>query len=75
MSENVRSGAPEPIAYSIRDAARASALSRSKIYLLLKSGALRGHKSGKRTLISARSLKTYLDRLPVPAIGAGKGQK
>jgi excisionase family DNA binding protein len=67
--------APDPLAYSLKDAARVSALSRSRIYILLGTGELRGRKAGRRTLICAESLQAYLTALPAPDIRPAKLSK
>jgi excisionase family DNA binding protein len=52
------------IAFSIRDACKASAMGRSSIYKLIKSGELRARKHGTRTLILASDLQRWLNKLP-----------
>lgn len=49
--------APEPLAYSVNDACRATGLSRSRLYELFGEGKLEYRKVGRRTLIPAWSLK------------------
>jgi excisionase family DNA binding protein len=58
------SPSPAKIAYSIAEAVRASGMSRSAIYLALKSGDLRGVKLGRRTLVRHEDLAAYIARLP-----------
>lgn len=50
----------EPLAYSIRDASRVSSLGRTRIYELINEKRLRTIKLGRRTLITAESLKALL---------------
>ncbi len=50
----------EPIAISIKDAAKALSLGRTSIYALIKSGRLDTIKLGRRTLIKAASLRRIL---------------
>jgi excisionase family DNA binding protein len=52
------------LAYAIREACEASGIGRSSIYELLKSGALRARKHGKRTLILESDLRRWLEKLP-----------
>lgn len=52
------------IAYSVRDACTASAIGRSSLYKLIKSGKLRVRKHGTRSLILASDLQRYLEQLP-----------
>ncbi len=52
------------LAYTVREACEATGVGRSTLYLLLKSGALRGRKNGKRTLILASDLHRWLEKLP-----------
>jgi excisionase family DNA binding protein len=54
--------APERLAYGITDAAFVSGISRSKLYELLKSGALPSVKIGARRLIRTRDLAELLER-------------
>lgn len=49
------------LAYSIKEAAEATSISRSKLYELIASGKIEVRKVGKRTLISAAVLRGFLD--------------
>jgi excisionase family DNA binding protein len=51
------------LAYSVEDAAKVAALSRSKLYEALAEGRLRGVKDGRRTLIQRVDLEAYLTSL------------
>lgn len=51
---------PEPLAYSVADAARVSAIGRTRLYALIGEGRLRATKLGKRTLIPADSLRALI---------------
>ena len=55
-----KSQAPEPLAYSIRDAVAVSSLSRPRIYQLIKEGKLESRKLGRRTVILADSLRDLI---------------
>ncbi len=55
---------PEPIAYSIEDACRASSLGRTNIYRLIKEGKLTVKKIGGRTLVPADSLRRLINEAP-----------
>ena len=51
----------EPLAYSVDDACRVSSLGKTKLYELLNEGRLQVSKVGKRTLISAASLRALIE--------------
>ena len=55
----------EPFAYSVPDACKASAASRSAIYRAVKAGDLTLRKRGTRSLILADELRRWLQSLPV----------
>jgi hypothetical protein len=72
----MRGGGVDPIAMSLSRATLVSGLSRSELYRRLAAGDLRAVKAGKRTLILADSLHTFLAKLPpatfrAPRDGAG----
>lgn len=50
----------EPLAYSVREACRASSLGRTRLYQLINEGRLEARKIGKRTLIPAASLRALV---------------
>lgn len=52
---------PEPLAYSIKEACRASSLGRTRLYQLIAEGRLEARKVGKRTIIPAASLRALID--------------
>ena len=52
---------PEPLAYSIADACRASSIGRTRLYQLIGEGRLEARKIGKRTLIPAASLRALIE--------------
>jgi excisionase family DNA binding protein len=54
----------EPFTLTIDEATRLSGLSRSRLYEILARGELEARKAGKRTLIVAASLKSYVENLP-----------
>jgi excisionase family DNA binding protein len=58
----------KPLAHTIKAACRVSGLGRTTIYAALKAGSLSAHKCGRRTLILARDLEEFLQKLP-PARG------
>lgn len=51
----------EPMAYTIADTCRLSSLGRTRIYELINSGVLKATKVGKRTLVSAQSLRDLVN--------------
>jgi excisionase family DNA binding protein len=53
------------LAYSIPEAAEATGLSRSILYLALKAGKLIARKAGARTVIEDAELRRYLANLPL----------
>ena len=50
-----------PLAYSIREAAQVSSLSRSTIYVHITNGTLRSFKVGGRRVIPANALEALLE--------------
>lgn len=54
----------EPIAYTVANAAKASGASRTALYEALRRGELKARKHGKRTLIEADALRSWLARMP-----------
>lgn len=52
------------LAYSIPQAAAASAISRTQLYRIVRRGDLALRKSGKRSFILAADLKRFLESLP-----------
>lgn len=48
---------PEPLAYSIAETCRVSTLSKSQIYNLIRAQRLDAVKVGRRTLVTAASLR------------------
>jgi excisionase family DNA binding protein len=52
---------PEPLAYSIADACRATSIGRTRLYALINEGRLETRKIGKRTLIPAASLRRLIE--------------
>lgn len=47
----------EPIAYSIKEACRISSIGKTRLYELINQGCLQVTKVGRRTLVSADSLR------------------
>ena len=52
------------LAYTIPQAVQTSGLSRSALYIAIRSGDLRAIKAGRRTLILDDDLRAFLCRLP-----------
>lgn len=50
----------EPLGYSIREACRVSSLGRTTIYSHISAGRLRATHVGRRTIISAESLRSLV---------------
>jgi excisionase family DNA binding protein len=57
----------EPLAYNVNDACRALGIGRTKLFELIKSGAVDGRRAGGRLLIPAESLRSFLASLPKAA--------
>jgi excisionase family DNA binding protein len=57
------------LAFTIKEAARATGLSRSLLYVAIGRGALRARKCGARTLILNTDLRRFLRSLPALAEG------
>jgi len=55
----------EPLAFTISEAVKVSAISRTEIYRSAQRGELTLRKRGKRSLILADELKRWLASLPV----------
>ena len=53
-----------PLAYSIPEACAAASIGRSALYEEIKSGRLRAVKSGRRTIITDRDLRSWVENLP-----------
>jgi len=62
----------QPLAFTIEGTTQATGLPRTTIYELLGQGKLEGRKAGRRTLIMAESVQTYLASLPAATIAAPK---
>jgi hypothetical protein len=56
--------AKDKIAFTIKEAVRASGLSRSMLYVAIGDGALRARKCGARTVILETDLRRFLRSLP-----------
>jgi hypothetical protein len=52
------------IAFTLKEAARASGISRSLLYVAIGRGELRARKCGARTVILDSDLRRFLNRLP-----------
>jgi hypothetical protein len=53
-----------PLAHSIEEARKLASCGRTTLHHALKSGALRGRKLGRRTIILADDLRNWLAHLP-----------
>lgn len=56
--------APERLAYTLKEVQEIVGISRSAIYLALTDGDLRAVKAGRRTLVLAKDLRAWLEKLP-----------
>jgi hypothetical protein len=64
MQTEISPSATQKVAFTLKEAARASGLSRSLLYIAIGRGALRARKCGARTLILESDLRLFLRRLP-----------
>jgi excisionase family DNA binding protein len=55
---------PEKLAYTLKEVQELVGMSRSSIYLALAGQRLRAVKSGKKTLVLAKDLQAWLEKLP-----------
>lgn len=51
----------QPLAYSVKEACRATSLGKTYLYLLIKEGRLEARKIGNRTIIPAASLHALIE--------------
>jgi len=56
-----RAGEPAPLAYSVKEAARVSSISKSGIHNLISAGKLKAKRIGRRTIIPADSLRALIE--------------
>jgi excisionase family DNA binding protein len=56
--------AASKLAYSLSEVNKLVGISRSAIYLALRAGELRAVKSGRKTLVLAKELDEWLEKLP-----------
>lgn len=61
----------EPFVYTLQEAERLAGLGRTKLYELISDDVLDARKAGSRTLITAASLRAYVDGLPRATIRMG----
>ncbi len=61
---NTSNNSVTPLLLTVADACKRSALSRSRLYLLLQSGEVRAKKLGKRCLIVTESLDSFVAAIP-----------
>lgn len=61
------------VAFTLKEAASASGISRSLLYLAISRGDLQARKYGARTLILNSDLRQFLSSLPRLANGIGFG--
>src|SRR6516162_6377634 len=69
VARSVLASDSHKLAFTIKEAARATGLSRSLLYLAIGRGALRAKKCGARTLILDIDLRRFLRSLPALAEG------
>lgn len=74
-AENLKPAEPAVLFLSIRDAAITLALSQWAIKDLLRRGALHGRKAGRRTLVTAHSVRDYANSLPHATFLPARGGK
>lgn len=59
--ENASAYVLAPLAYSVAEACKVSSIGKTYLYQLINEGRLQTCKIGKRTLISARSLRVLIE--------------
>lgn len=59
--ETASADALAPLAYSVAEACKVSSIGKTYLYQLINEGRLQTCKIGKRTLISARSLRALIE--------------
>ena len=64
---------PTRLAYTISEACALTSLGRTTLYLAIKSGELKTHKVGRRTLITKKELVAWLDSRPAAPISTPAG--
>ena len=55
----------EPYALSIEEAANFCGIGRTKLYELIKKGAIKARKLGRRTILPVADLKEFVESLPL----------
>lgn len=58
---DLKSGGPEPLAYSINDACRVTSIGRTRLYELIAEGKLSTVSVGRRRLVKAESVRKLLE--------------
>ena len=64
----------EIVAYNIRHTCEVMGIGRSYVYMLIADGHLEARKLGRRTVITAESIRRYVESLPVARLGARKAR-
>ena len=60
------------LSYTVPDALAATGIGRTHFYKLVANGDIAAIKSGRRTLIPADSLRSYLEQLPAASVRSQK---
>ena len=64
----------EPLAYRVEDAKRMIGCGTTQLYALAASGVLDARKLGRRTVITAESLRRFIQNLPRADLHTGQGR-
>ena len=62
------------LAYTIGKACAVSGIGRTRLYALIAAGRIEARSCGRRTLITAESLRAYLESLPRASVRSSRSE-